>query len=99
MRWWRRPFMSAGMAPADVFTGFEKLIGVPGRLEIVGEARGGIVLVDYAHKPEALEAALSTLRPFAHGKLRVAFGCGGDRDRAKRPIMGAIAARLAMMCW
>ena len=68
---------------------------MPGRLEVVGQTRGGIVLVDYAHKPEALEAALSTLKPFACGKLRVVFGCGGDRDRAKRPMMGAIAARLA----
>ncbi|MGL4497182.1 MAG: UDP-N-acetylmuramoyl-L-alanyl-D-glutamate--2,6-diaminopimelate ligase [Beijerinckiaceae bacterium] len=87
--------ISAGLDPRAVFKDFENLAGVPGRLEVVGEARGGIVLVDYAHKPEALEAALTTLRPFARGKLKVAFGCGGDRDKTKRPIMGEIAARIA----
>lgn len=79
---------------------------VPGRLERVqvapGERPGGIaapmVLVDYAHKPDALEKALSTCRPIVDargGDLIVVFGCGGDRDAGKRPIMGEIAARLA----
>ncbi|MGE3916850.1 MAG: UDP-N-acetylmuramoyl-L-alanyl-D-glutamate--2,6-diaminopimelate ligase [Hyphomicrobiaceae bacterium] len=72
-----------------------KLKGVPGRLEVVAEARGGIAVVDYAHKPEALEAALEALRPFATGKLICIVGCGGDRDRGKRPIMGRIAAEKA----
>ena len=67
------------------------LKGVKGRLEIVGEVRGGLVVVDYAHKPDALAAALDALRPFATGKLMCVFGCGGDRDKGKRPIMGAIA--------
>jgi UDP-N-acetylmuramoyl-L-alanyl-D-glutamate--2,6-diaminopimelate ligase len=53
--------------------------------------------VDYAHKPEALEAALQALRPFAKGKLICVFGCGGDRDRGKRPIMGKIAVDNADM--
>ena len=66
-----------------------------GRLEIVGEVRGGLIVVDYAHKPDALEAALKALRPFAPGRLVCVFGCGGDRDKGKRPIMGRIAARLA----
>jgi UDP-N-acetylmuramoyl-L-alanyl-D-glutamate--2,6-diaminopimelate ligase len=67
------------------------LKGVPGRLEIAGERHGAMAVVDYAHKPEALGAALDALRPFARGRLICVFGCGGDRDRGKRPIMGRIA--------
>jgi UDP-N-acetylmuramoyl-L-alanyl-D-glutamate--2,6-diaminopimelate ligase len=68
------------------------LKGVPGRLERVGEVRGALAIVDYAHKPEALEQVLAALRPFAKGRLVCVFGCGGDRDRGKRPLMGRIAA-------
>jgi UDP-N-acetylmuramoyl-L-alanyl-D-glutamate--2,6-diaminopimelate ligase len=71
------------------------LTGVPGRLEVMGIIRGGLAVIDYAHKPEALEAALRALRPFARGRLVCVFGCGGDRDKGKRPIMGKIATRLA----
>src|SRR4029079_10358729 len=72
------------------------LSGAPGRLQLVARHRSGApVYVDYAHKPEALETVLATLRPFAKGRLIVVFGCGGDRDRAKRPVMGEIATRLA----
>ena len=78
-----------------VFHALQELRGAPGRLERVGEVRGAAVFVDYAHKPDALEKALQALRPFVHGRLVLAFGCGGDRDPGKRPIMGAIAARLA----
>jgi UDP-N-acetylmuramoyl-L-alanyl-D-glutamate--2,6-diaminopimelate ligase len=67
--------------------------GVSGRLDIVGTHQGGLAVVDYAHKPEALAAALAAVRPFATGKLICVFGCGGDRDKGKRPIMGAIAAQ------
>ena len=86
----------AGAAdPTGVFAALEHLTGVPGRMERVGEVNGALCLVDYAHKPEALEGVLTALRPFATGRLCVVFGCGGDRDRGKRPIMGAIAGRLA----
>lgn len=84
-----------GAKPEAVFAALEQLSGVPGRLERVGAFNAAPVFVDYAHKPEALEHALSALRPFVSGKLIVVFGCGGDRDAGKRPIMGAIAQRLA----
>jgi UDP-N-acetylmuramoyl-L-alanyl-D-glutamate--2,6-diaminopimelate ligase len=73
-----------------------RMVGVPGRIEHVADTpAGGAVYVDYAHKPGALEAVLTTLRPHAARQLVVVFGCGGDRDRGKRPMMGEIATRLA----
>ena len=74
----------------------EHLQGVPGRLEKVAvHASGAPVYVDYAHTPDALAHALTALAPQAANRLVVVFGCGGDRDRAKRPQMGSIACRLA----
>lgn len=93
--------IAAGLAIAaeqeteQVIGQLASLKGVKGRLDIVGEARGGMAVVDYAHKPEALAAVLDALRPFATGRLICVFGCGGDRDRGKRPIMGQIAERKA----
>jgi UDP-N-acetylmuramoyl-L-alanyl-D-glutamate--2,6-diaminopimelate ligase len=87
--------MAVGESPDGVLPALEKLEGVKGRLEVMGLVRGGLVVIDYAHKPDALAAALNALRPFAPGRLVCVFGCGGDRDKAKRPIMGEIAARLA----
>jgi UDP-N-acetylmuramoyl-L-alanyl-D-glutamate--2,6-diaminopimelate ligase len=78
-----------------VLPALQQLKGVKGRLEIVGEAHGGLVVIDYAHKPDALAAALDALRPFAPGKLICVLGCGGDRDKGKRPIMGRIASEKA----
>ncbi len=68
---------------------------VPGRLEPVENSLGVTILVDYAHTPDALENVLKSLRPLAKGKLITIFGCGGDRDKGKRPKMGAIAERLS----
>lgn len=87
--------VAAGEDAGAVLGTLEKLRGVPGRLEIIGEANGGLAIVDYAHKPEALAAALDACRPFATGRLISVFGCGGDRDKGKRPIMGAISAERA----
>ncbi|MGD9784724.1 MAG: UDP-N-acetylmuramoyl-L-alanyl-D-glutamate--2,6-diaminopimelate ligase [Hyphomicrobiaceae bacterium] len=87
--------MASGIPTLTALDALETLKGVPGRLEIVGEHRGALVVVDYAHKPEALKAALDGVRPFVSGKLYCLFGCGGDRDRGKRPIMGGIAAEHA----
>ena len=83
--------LAVGEVPDRVFAALGKLQGVKGRLERVATHKGGLILVDYAHKPEALEQALVALRPFVTGKLICIFGCGGDRDRAKRAIMGRIA--------
>jgi UDP-N-acetylmuramoyl-L-alanyl-D-glutamate--2,6-diaminopimelate ligase len=85
--------IASGDAPAGVFSALGKLQGAPGRLELAGARDGAPVFVDYAHKPDALEKILATLRPLATGRLIVVFGCGGDRDRGKRPMMGEIAAR------
>ena len=91
--------VAAGLAIASgddagaVFAALERLRGAKGRLERVGESRGAQIFVDYAHKPDALAKALDALRPYAAGRLIVVFGAGGDRDRGKRPLMGAVAAK------
>ncbi|HZH50632.1 MAG TPA: UDP-N-acetylmuramoyl-L-alanyl-D-glutamate--2,6-diaminopimelate ligase [Microvirga sp.] len=77
---------------AEVLQGFAGLKGVSGRLEQVGEVDGALCIVDYAHKPDALAHVLDALRPFTSGRLICIVGCGGDRDRGKRPLMGQIAA-------
>jgi UDP-N-acetylmuramoyl-L-alanyl-D-glutamate--2,6-diaminopimelate ligase len=84
--------IATGSDPAAVFKALENLQGAKGRLERVGTNRGAPIFVDYAHKPDALAKALEALRPYVSGKLIVVFGAGGDRDRGKRPLMGAIAA-------
>ncbi len=87
--------IATGESAGRVLPALQSLHGVKGRLEIIGEARGGLAVVDYAHKPEALAAVLDALRPFATGKLICVIGCGGDRDKGKRPLMGAIAVEKA----
>lgn len=88
--------ISTGLSPETALEALAHLEGASGRLELVGTAANGApAYVDYAHKPEALENVLSSVRPFTTGRVVVVFGCGGDRDRLKRPIMGEIASRLA----
>ncbi len=90
--------VALGFSPAEITTGLESVTSVPGRLERIENSCGFTVLVDYAHKPAALEGVLRTVRPIAAaggGRVIAVFGCGGDRDRGKRPEMGRIAALLA----
>ncbi len=88
--------LATGVKVDVAFAALEHLKGAPGRLDLVGmTAAGAPVYVDYAHKPEALENVLLSVRPFTTGKVVVVFGCGGDRDKGKRPMMGGIATRLA----
>ncbi len=86
---------AGGVPLGDALAALPHLIGVPGRLERIGTDPARPVFVDYAHKPEALATVLDTLRAATAGRLIVVFGCGGDRDRGKRPLMGAIAAEKA----
>lgn len=85
----------AGLDAEAVAAGIATGGGVPGRLERIDAGQDFQVVVDYAHKPDAVEAAIRTLRPLTDGRLIVVLGAGGDRDPGKRPIMAEIAARLA----
>src|SRR5690606_11623112 len=88
--------IATGTPAAKALAALEHLKGAPGRLDLAGTTKDGApVYVDYAHKPDALENVLASVRPFTTGRVVVVFGCGGDRDRGKRPIMGEIATRLA----
>jgi UDP-N-acetylmuramoyl-L-alanyl-D-glutamate--2,6-diaminopimelate ligase len=87
--------MATGVENAVAIDALNHLKGAKGRLEMVARRGERAVFVDYAHTPDALQNALVSLRPFAKGKLRVVFGCGGDRDKGKRPEMGKIAGALA----
>jgi len=85
-----------GADAGKVFAALEHLKGAPGRMEKVAfAAKGAPIYVDYAHTPDSLEKILEALRPHTANRLHVVFGCGGDRDKGKRPLMGAIAVRLA----
>jgi UDP-N-acetylmuramoyl-L-alanyl-D-glutamate--2,6-diaminopimelate ligase len=88
--------LAAGLNLDETLAGLQALEGAPGRLQRVGAGpRGGEAYVDYAHTPDGLETVLKALRPHVRGRLIVVFGAGGDRDRGKRPLMGAVAAQLA----
>jgi len=88
--------LAAGVDIETVVAALEHLEGAPGRLQRIGSGpRGGEAYVDYAHTPDGLETVLKALRPHVLGRLIVVFGAGGDRDRTKRPLMGAIAQQFA----
>ncbi len=87
--------LAAGATPAQAAAGIEAMKGVPGRVERVDAGQPFTVIVDYAHTDDALKNLLSTLRDLGPKRLITVFGCGGDRDRSKRPLMGAMAARLS----
>ena len=84
-----------GIEDEAIVRGVEHVAGVPGRFETVDEGQPFAVLVDYAHTPEALENVLAEARRLAGNRILCVFGCGGDRDRAKRPLMGTVVSRLA----
>lgn len=87
--------ISAGMSLKECAVGLKTAQGVKGRMENVPTDGDYSVIIDYSHKPDALENVLKTLRPVTRGRLIALFGCGGDRDRLKRPIMGRIAVENA----
>ena len=84
-----------GISLEDIRKGLEGMVSVPGRVEMLDTKTPYRMILDYSHSPDALENILSTVREFCRGRLILVFGCGGDRDKGKRPIMGEIAGRLA----
>lgn len=87
--------LGLGIGLETIGRGLEALAGVPGRMERVEAGQPFTVIVDYAHTPDALQNLLETLRQLPHRRLITVFGCGGDRDRTKRPLMGAVASGLS----
>jgi UDP-N-acetylmuramoyl-L-alanyl-D-glutamate--2,6-diaminopimelate ligase len=88
--------IALGIAFDAIERGISSLEGVPGRFQVVSEAKDDVtVVVDYAHTDDALRNLLETARPLTPARLITVFGCGGDRDRTKRPLMGAVAGRLS----
>jgi UDP-N-acetylmuramoyl-L-alanyl-D-glutamate--2,6-diaminopimelate ligase len=87
-----------GIDTADIALGLNNLKSVSGRLERVDSFNGGEIFVDFAHTPDGLEKTLKALKGMCQGKLYCLFGCGGNRDRLKRPIMGEIAGKYSDFC-
>ncbi len=84
-----------GISVLDIQKGVNMIKGVPGRIQNIKNDKGFNVIVDYAHTPDGLENIISSVREFTNGKIITVFGCGGDRDRKKRPIMGEIVSKLS----
>lgn len=90
--------LSMGIAVEDIQRGIKNIKGVPGRIQNIPNDKGINVIVDYAHTPDGVENILNAVREFTDNKIITVFGCGGDRDKTKRPIMGEIAGRLSDYC-
>ncbi|NOY68474.1 MAG: UDP-N-acetylmuramoyl-L-alanyl-D-glutamate--2,6-diaminopimelate ligase [Deltaproteobacteria bacterium] len=90
--------LALGLGPEEMRAGIESFDGVPGRLEVIPDRNGRHVFVDFAHTPAALENLLENISELVSGRMICVFGCGGDRDRAKRPLMGKIACEKADLC-
>lgn len=88
----------SGIAPEQIVAGIESVKGVPGRFELVPNEKGVVVIVDYAHTPDALVKVLDTANEFKKARLICVFGCGGDRDKTKRPMMGKAAGDRCEFC-
>ncbi|MFT9055446.1 MAG: UDP-N-acetylmuramyl-tripeptide synthetase, partial [Ethanoligenens sp.] len=90
--------VSLGIPLQQVLAALHQVKGVKGRIEVVPTGRDFTVIIDYAHTPDALEKILKSIRGFAKGRVVALFGCGGDRDKTKRPIMGMMAQQNADFC-
>ncbi len=90
--------ISLGFGFEDALRAIAKCSGVKGRIEVVPTDTDYTVIIDYAHSPDGLENIISSLREISKGRVVTLFGCGGDRDKTKRPLMGAIAAKLSDFC-
>jgi UDP-N-acetylmuramoyl-L-alanyl-D-glutamate--2,6-diaminopimelate ligase len=88
----------SGLALEQIIKGMEEIEGVKGRFESVPNTKGCLIIVDYAHTPDGLENILSSVRELVKRKIITVFGCGGDRDRSKRPVMGEIAGKWSDLC-
>jgi len=87
-----------GIKAETIIGALERISGISGRFEIVEEGQEFTVIVDYSHTPDSLENCLKTAKEFAEGRIITVFGCGGDRDKTKRPLMGEVAGRLSDLC-
>ena len=85
--------IAAGVEPETAVAGVASVPGVPGRMQRIDAGQPYLAVVDYAHTPDAIDTLLAAVRPVTQGRVRIVVGCGGDRDRGKRPLMGAAAAR------
>jgi len=90
--------ISQGVTLEKIKEGLENIKRISGRSEVIDSGRGFTLVIDYAHTPDGLENILNTVREYAKGRIITLFGCGGDRDKTKRPIMGEIAGRLSDIC-